>query len=87
MTDLKLERVECPKCGAIWINGEHRWGGTGNRGSELDLAGLVCNNHGDEQCINPLKGQEGGDNWDKRLEDLDKFGKKYDEGNSQWWNK
>ena len=87
LSDLKLQRKECPKCRAIWINGEHRWGGTGNRGSELDLAGLVCNDYGDEQCINPLKGQEGGDSWDRRLEDLDKFGAKYDEGNSQWWNK
>ena len=37
-SDLKLERKECPKCGAIWINGEHRWSGTGNKGNELDLA-------------------------------------------------
>ena len=87
LSDLILTRKECPKCGAVWINDEHRWSGTGNLGSELDLAGLVCNEYGDEQCINPLKGKEGGDTWDKRLEDLDKFGKKYDEGNSQWWNK
>ena len=71
MTDLKLERVECSQCGAVWINGEHRWSGTGNRGSEIDLAGLVCNKHGDEQCINPMKGKDGGDTWEKRLEDLD----------------
>ena len=63
MTDLKLERVECPKCGAIWINGEHRWGGTGAVGNELDLAGLVCNKLGDERCINPSKGIEGGQTW------------------------
>ena len=60
------------KCGAVWINGEHRWSGTGNKGSELDLAGLVCNKLGDHQCINPMKGTEGGDTWAKRLEDLDK---------------
>ena len=71
-SDLKLERKECPKCGAVWINGEHRWSGTGNKGSELDLAGLVCNKLGDHQCINPMKGTEGGDTWAKRLEDLDK---------------
>jgi len=63
MTDLKLERVECPKCGAMWINGEHRWGGTMNRGNELDLASLVCNKLGDERCINPSKGIEGGQTW------------------------
>jgi hypothetical protein len=56
-------------------------------GNEINLASIVCNEHGDEQCINPMKGQEGGDTWEKRLQDLDKFGKKYDEGNSQWWNK
>ena len=67
-----LRRDECPKCGAVWINGEHRWSGTGNKGSELDLAGLVCNKLGDHQCINPKKGMDGGDTWAKRLEDLDK---------------
>ena len=86
MTDLKLERVECSHCGAVWINGEHRWGGTMNRGDELDLAGLVCNKLGDERCINPMKGQVGGDTWEKRMEDLDAFGEKYGEGKTDWWN-
>ena len=71
MSDLKLERKECPKCNAVWINGEHRWSGTGNKGNELDLAGLVCNNFGDETCINPLRGEPGGDTWEKRLVDLE----------------
>ena len=71
LSDLSLSRKECPKCGAIWINGEHIWSGTGNKGNELDLAGLVCNNYGDSQCINPAKGQEGGDTWKKRMEDLE----------------
>ena len=53
----------------------------------MDLAGLVCNKHGDEKCINPKKGAEGGDSWDKRMEDLEVFGKKYGEGESQWWDK
>ena len=43
-------------------------------GSELDLAGLVCNKLGDHQCINPMKGKDGGDTWVKRLEDLEKMG-------------
>ena len=72
LSDLSLSRNECPKCGAIWINGQHRWS-TGSMGNELDLAGLVCNNLGDNQCINPLKGREGGDTWGKRLEDLEKM--------------
>jgi hypothetical protein len=67
LSDLKLERKECPKCGAIWINGQHIWGGTGNKGSEDDLAGLVCNNLGDDTCINPKKGSDKGDTWEARL--------------------
>ena len=73
MSDLSMSRAECPKCGATWINGQHRWSGTGVRGSEIDLAGLVCNKLGDFQCINPKKGQDGGDSWEKRLEFLDKM--------------
>ena len=72
-SDLSMTRVECPKCGATWINGQHYWSGTGKAGNELDLAGLVCNTLGDFQCINPMKGKEGGDTWAKRLEDLDKM--------------
>ena len=71
-SDLTLNRKECPKCRAIWINGEHYWSGTGNKGNELDLAGLVCNKLGDHQCINPMKGIDGGDTWDKRLDVLNK---------------
>lgn len=71
-SDLSIERKECPKCGAVWINGEHYWSGTGKRGSELDLAGLVCNNLGDNRCINPCRGMDGGQTWAKRLQELDK---------------
>lgn len=80
LSDLSIERKECPKCGATWINGQHRWSGTGERGSELDLAGLVCNTLGDEQCINPLKGQDGGDTWETRLKEL---GKQTEDWNDQ----
>ena len=73
LSDLTMSRAECPKCGAIWINGEHRWSGTAAKGNELDLAGLVCNKLGNHQCINPKRGQEGGDTWAKRLEDLEKM--------------
>ena len=73
MSDLSISRAECPKCGATWINGQHRWSGTGVKGSELDLAGLVCNKLGDFQCINPKRGEDGGDTWEKRLEFLDKM--------------
>tara|TARA_Y100000004_G_scaffold137479_1_gene155779 strand:+ start:77 stop:304 length:228 start_codon:yes stop_codon:yes gene_type:complete len=43
LSDLKLDRKECPKCGALWLGGQHYWSGTGVKGNDLDLAGLVCN--------------------------------------------
>ena len=84
LSDLSLSRKECPKCGAVWINNQHYWSGTGVKGNERDLAGLVCNKLSDNQCINPQKGAEGGDNWEKRLEDLEKFA---DEKEGKWWDK
>ncbi len=39
--------------------------------SELDLAGLVCNNLGDHQCINPKRGVEGGQTWADRAKTID----------------
>ena len=69
-SDLKLDRKECPKCGAVWLNGQHIWTGTGKPGNDLDLAGLVCNKLGNEQCINPGKGLEGGVTWTERLTKL-----------------
>lgn len=72
MSDLSLERKECKKCGAVWINGQHYWSGTGKKGNELDLAGLVCNKLGNDDCINPCRGQDGGITWAKRLDSLSK---------------
>ena len=71
-SDLSLSRVECEKCGAVWMNGQHYWK-TGYVGSETDLASLVCNNHGNEQCINPRKGTVGGDTWEKRWGEIEKL--------------
>ena len=71
LSDLSLERKECPKCGALWINGQHYWSGTGKKGNELDLAGLVCNKLGDDTCINPCVGMDGGVTWEKRLTELE----------------
>jgi len=72
-SDFKLERKECEKCGATWINGQHVWRGTGgsSESSELDLAGLVCNKYGNEQCINPKRGQDGGQTWEYRAGYID----------------
>ena len=70
-SELKLERKECEKCQAVWINGQHIWGGTGETGNELDLAGLVCNKLGDHRCINPMKGKDGGQTWEYRAGYID----------------
>ena len=72
-SDFKLERKECEKCGATWINGQHGWRGTGaqTKDSELDLASLVCNKLGNHQCINPKKGEVGGDTWEYRAGFID----------------
>ena len=86
-SDLTMTRAECPKCGALWINGQHYWSGTGVLGDPHDLAGLVCNRLGNHQCINPCKGSDSGDTWERRMADLDKFGKEHGEGETQWWNK
>lgn len=70
LSDLKLDRKECQKCGATWINGQHTWS-TGAVGNEDDLAGLICNKLGNEQCINPQRGSIKGDTWEKRFGDMD----------------
>ena len=67
-----METKVCPKCEATWIGGQHYWTGTGKMGNELDLAGLVCNKYGDETCINPCVGMEGGVTWEERRSILQK---------------
>ena len=73
MSGLSLSRKECEKCGATWINGVHVFRGTAASytDSELDLAGLVCNKLGNHQCINPKKGQQGGQTWEYRAGYID----------------
>lgn len=71
---LSMKRVECKHCGAVWLNGKHYWTtGSSDPDSELNLAGLVCNTPygGNEKCINPKKGMEGGQTWKQRMEFLD----------------
>lgn len=80
LSDLSLDRKECPKCGAIWLNGQHYWSGTGNVGDPHDLAGLVCNTYGDSTCINPCKGSDSGDTWQKRYDDLMGWTQGFDQG-------
>ena len=64
---------QCGKCGAKWIDGQLFWS-TGKPGRDEDLAGLVCDRWGGDQCINPVRGTEhGGDTWAKRSDSLPDF--------------
>ena len=61
----------CPKCEAKWVDEQLYWS-TGKEGCPHDLAGLVCNNLGDETCINPCKGSDSGDTWERRAQFINK---------------
>ncbi len=63
---------QCQRCGARWINGQLYWA-TGKPGTDLDLAGLVCNTVDDPACPNPCKGLPGGDTWAKRAGQVEAF--------------
>jgi len=68
--ELKMsQNKSCPKCGATWMEGQHYWS-TGALGNEDDLAGLVCNKLGNDDCINPKRGSEEGITWADRLDSL-----------------
>lgn len=58
----------CPICEAKFMEGVPYWH-TGTQATELDLAGLVCNQTNEpkrSQCINPSLGKEGGQTWEYR---------------------
>lgn len=65
----------CPHCGATWINGQHYWSGTGQKGDEKTLSNLVCGIKDDPKCINPMHktGHIYGeaDTWEKRAKFID----------------
>jgi len=73
LSDLSIDRQECLRCGAIWLNGQHYWSGTGKLGDPHDLAGLVCNMVDDKNCINPCKGSTSGVTWVDRWQKLEKL--------------
>lgn len=69
---------QCQRCGARWLDGQLYWA-TGKPGQDLDLAGLVCNTVDDPHCLNPMKGQMGGDTWAKRAGRIEAFQQALDE--------
>ena len=61
-----MENKSCLKCGATWMDSQLYWA-TGAKGTNEDLAGLVCNqvdNPG--ECINPARGSDTGQTWEYR---------------------
>jgi len=67
-----MEIRTCGTCGGHWVNDQFYWA-TGKEGSELDLAGLVCNRLSPEKgCINPCRGETGGQTWELRRKEVDK---------------
>ena len=61
-----MENKSCLKCGATWIEGQLYWS-TGAKGTNEDLAGLVCNQVDEvEKCINPSRGSDTGQTWEYR---------------------
>ena len=81
LSDFKMERNECPKCGATWLNGQHYWH-TGVKGDPETLSNLVCGTAGDYTCINPShkKGHIYGekDTWEKRAKFIDQWSREKD---------
>jgi len=67
---------QCPVCEAKWIDDQLFWS-TGAKGTDADLAGLVCDNIRPDQvplCINKQRGLDhGGDTWEKRAEKIDQL--------------
>ena len=84
---MELDCKACNKCGARWMDGQLYWS-TGAQAKELDLAGLVCNNLTEDdpdinECINPLRGQEGGTTWEYRRGYADGLMAEFERANRQ----
>ena len=61
-----MENKSCLKCGATWMDSQLYWA-TGSKGTNEDLAGLVCNQVDEpDKCINPCRGDTTGQTWEYR---------------------
>lgn len=67
----------CPKCSAKFIDNQLYWS-TGKEGDPHDLAGLVCNDYGNEQCINPCRGSTSGQTWEMRRKYIEQLEKEHE---------
>ena len=82
LSDLSFSRVECPRCGAIWMNGQHYWH-TGQKGDEETLSNLVCGLKDFHDCLNPshksghIYGEK--DTWEKRSGIIKKISQELDD--------
>ena len=65
-----FELKVCPKCDARFMGNQHYWK-TGAEGCPHDLAGLVCNDNGGDECINPWRGSTSGMTWEKRMREVE----------------
>ena len=70
------------------MDGQHYWA-TGKPGNEEDLAGLVCNDHGNLNCINPARGLiSTGMTWAQREWELRRMDRKIKAALEEWeWSK
>jgi len=69
-----MENKVCSTCGARFLEDQHYWS-TGALGNKEDLAGLVCDKYGNDECINPFRGtNHSGETWESRLEFIEKWG-------------
>ncbi len=82
VSDLTFSRVECPRCGAIWMNGQHYWY-TGREGDEETLHNLVCSKKDFFDCINPKRKTghiyDNKDTWEKRAGKIKKLTEEIDD--------
>jgi hypothetical protein len=76
-----MDTRNCPICGASWLGGKLYWQGTGKPGKDEDLNALVCRKLPPEkaaECINPCKGQSGGEGWEERMKKTEEALLKFD---------
>ena len=63
----------CNECGATWIDGQLYWRESGKEACPHDLAGLVCNEIKDPDCINPCLGSTSGVTWLHYQNELERY--------------